>query len=278
MLDYESKRRLIIFGDSACGKTLSLATVPGSLHVIDFDRQLKSLVEEWKRLKRPAKDLSWTTVNTMQKPAGAFREAKDALFHSPPGFDFYALDSYTTFGIVATHFTVGIGERNYNQSTNTDLMGYVVDYFWQFANEVEARGAWLIVIMHEKWLEIKDGQSDPNDWRSKRERIGPDVASSAKITIPAQCDFVFHMEKSRKAIRGEARSVSRFRTRGTPFIMAKAVGYEEVLDDVEDANIAQIISKIGLPPKGIAPKGDPKGGSKKKTTQKKKEKESKWLN
>jgi len=259
---------MIMFGPAGCGKTKTLATVPGSLHVIDFDRQLKSLVSEWKRLRRPEKDLSWTTVDTRQKPAAAFREAKDALFHSPEGFDFYALDSYTTFGIIATHHIVGIGERTYNQSTNTDLMSYVIDYFWQFANEVECRGAWLIVVMHEKWLEVKTGLTDPNDWRTKKEQIGPDVASSAKITIPAQCDFVFHMEKARKVVKGRATSVSKLRTLGTPFIMAKSVGYEDVLEEVEDADIGNIVEKIGLPAKGA------KKARTKSTT---KERKSKWL-
>lgn len=267
--EYESKRRIIIFGPPATGKTTTLASVRGSLHVIDFDRQLKSLITEWKRLKKPMKDLSWTTVDTKKPPAEAFRDAKDALFHSPDGFEYYALDSYTTFGLITTHYTVGVGDRNYNQSNNTDLMGYVIDYFWEFANTVERRGAWLIVNMHEKWIEVKDGLVDPSDWKNKKEQINPDVASSARVTIPAQCDFVFHMEKTKKVVRGHAGSVSRFRTRGTPFIMAKAVGYENVLEEVEDADIGKIIDKIKLPPK-VAKKARTT-----KTTTKKKE-NPKW--
>lgn len=250
MIEYESKRRMIIFGPPATWKTGSLASVKGRLHVIDFDRQLKSLINEWKRRKKPMKDLSWTTINTMQRPNLAFEAAKSALFHPPDGFDYYALDSYTTFGLIATHHCVGVGNRNYNQSSNTNLMGYVTDYFWEFANTVEKKGAWLIVNMHEKWIEVKDGQSDPDDWRNKKTQINPDVASSAKITIPGQCDFVFHVEKEAKVVSGRTRSVSRFRTRGTPFIMAKAVGYEDVLEEVEDADIGRIIEKIKLPPKG----------------------------
>lgn len=269
-MEYESKRRLIVFGPPATGKTTTLATVKGRLHVIDFDRQLKSLITEWKRLKKPMKDLSWTTVDTKQKPAQAFADAKSALFHPPDGFDYYALDSYTTFGIIATHHCCGVGDRNYNQSSNTNLMSYVTDYFWEYANTVERKGAWLIVNMHEKWIEVKDGLVDPNDWRNKKEQINPEVASGARVTIPAQCDFVFHVEKAKKIVRGRAESVSRFRTRGTPFIMAKAVGYEDVLEEVEDADIGKIIDKIKLPPKG---RRTSKPSS---TTTKPKERKSKW--
>lgn len=246
-MEYESKRRMILFGPPASGKTTMLATVPGSLHVIDFDRQLKSLVVGWKKQKRPDKDLSWTTIDTRQKPDVAFKEARHALFHPPDGFEYYALDAYTTFGVIATHYCCGVGDRNYNQSTNTDLMGYVIDYFWEFANTIERKGAWLIVIMHEKWIEVKDGSADPNDWRTKKEIICPDVASSAKTIIPAQCDFVFHVEKARKIVHGKSIRVSKLRTCGTPFIMAKAVGYEDNLEEVEDADIGAIVKKLGLP-------------------------------
>lgn len=246
ILEYEPKKRIVLYGPPGCGKTSGLATVPGSLHAVDFDEGMGSLVAEWKRLKRPAKDLSWTTINTAQRPAEVFKEAKNALFHPPPGFDFYALDSYTTFGTIATHHTVGIGDRNYNLSTNTDLAGYVIDYFWEFANTVQKRDAWLIVVMHEKWLEVKDGLSDPKDWRNKKEQLNPDVASGARVTIPARCPFVFHVEKAKAVFGGRAKSVSQYRTRGTPFVMAKAVGFEGVLKEVEEADIGKIVAKLGL--------------------------------
>ena len=253
---------MIIYGPPASGKTTALATVPGSLHVIDFDRQLKSLVSEWKRLKKPAKDLSWVKVDTKQKPAATFKDSKDALFHPPDGYDFYALDSLTTFGLITTHHTVGVGDRDYNMPNNTSLMAYVTDYFWEFANTVERRGAWLIVIMHEKWIRIDDGTSARDEWRNKKEQIIPDVASGAKVTIPANCDFVFHIEKAKKIVHGRAVRTAQFRTMGTPLIMAKATGYEDVLEEVEDADIGKVVFKIGLP----------SGAKKVKTTTKKEKK------
>lgn len=270
MHDYESKRRMILYGPPACGKTKSLATVPGSLHVVDFDRQLKSLIVEWKKRRRPMANLSWATVDSTGTPEQAFKQARDALFHPPTGFEFYALDSYTTFGTLATHYCVGIGDRNYNMRTSTDMMAYIVDYFWQFANDIERMGAWLIVIMHEKWIQIDDGTSAKGEWKNKKEMICPEVASSARITVPANCDFVFHMEKVAEAFRGTVRSVSELRTTGTPFIMAKAVGYEDVLEETEDADLGEIIKKIKLPSKTKS-----KPATSKPTT-KPKEKKSRW--
>lgn len=250
-MDYESKKRMILYGPPATGKTVSLATVPGSLHVIDFDRQLKSLVVAWKKRRKAATDLSWTTIDTRQTPAKAFNDAKDALFHVPEGYDFYALDSYTTFGLITTHHTCGVGDRKYNQSTGTDLMSYVTDYFWTVANDVESMDAWLIAIMHEKWHEMDDGTYDPRSpdaWKHKKTFIAPEVASSARVTIPASCDFVFHIEKE-KTFGKSIGSKSVFRTQGTSFIMAKAVGYEDDLEEVEDADIGAIIRKLGLLPR-----------------------------
>lgn len=250
-MDYESKKRMIIYGPPGYGKTLALATVDGKLHVIDFDRQLKSLINRWGKLRKPKSDLHWVTIDDRQTPLKAFNDAKEALFHIPRGFDYYALDSYTKFGIITTHHTCGVGDRKYNQSTGTDLMSYVTDYFHMVASEVESMGAWLIVIMHEKWQELNMGEVDPKSpdaWRYKKTFIAPEVASSARITIPANCDFVFHIEK-KKTFGKKTAMTSVFRTMGTDFIMAKAVGYEDVLEEVEDADIGAIVRKLKLPPK-----------------------------
>lgn len=250
-MDYESKKRMIIYGPPATGKTLSLCTVSGSLHVIDYDRQLKSLVVAWQKAKKAAKDLSWKTIDTRKTPGEAFLEAKNAMFHLPKGYDFYALDCYTTFGLISTHFCCGVGQRKYNQQTGTEMMSYITDYFWQVANDVEKMGAWLVVIMHEKWQEIDDGSYNPKSpdaWKLRKTFIAPEVASSARVTIPASCDFVFHIEKKKTFGKGAARK-SVFRTEGTDYIMAKAVGYEDILQEVEDADIGAIVRKLGLLPK-----------------------------
>ena len=249
-VDYESKKRMIIYGPPGFGKTLSLATVDGPLHVIDFDRQLKSLVVRWEKLKRPKSDLHWVTIDDRKLPEVAFADAKEALFHVPRGYQYYALDSYTKFGLITTYHTCGVGDRKYNQSTGTDLMSYVTDYFYQVATEVEKLGAWLICIMHERWQEIDTGEVDPkaaDAWRYKKTFIAPEVASSARWMIPANCDFVFHIEK-RKVFGKRTAMTSVFRTQGSEFIMAKAVGYEDVLKEVEDADIGAIVKKLKLPP------------------------------
>lgn len=269
-MEYESKRRMILYGPPASGKTESLASVPGSLHVVDFDRQLKSLIVKWKKRRRPMTNLSWASIDTTGTPREAFEQARDALFHPPDGFEFYALDSYTTFGLIATHYCVGVGERKYNMQTSTNMMAYITDYFWQFANDIERMGAWLIVIMHEKWIQVDDGTQAKSDWKNKKEMICPEVASSARVTVPANCDFVFHIEKAAKAFRGVVHSESVFRTTGTPFIMAKAVGYGDVLEEVEDADIGEILKTIKLPPK-VKTKS-----SQRKTTTRSKEKKSRW--
>jgi hypothetical protein len=247
------KKRILLYGPPKSWKTSSLSTVPkgAKLHVIDADRQLGSLKQEWKRMGHPAKNLDWVTLPTQHSNTDViYEETRKALWKPPPGFDFYSIDTYTTVGILLTHAIVGIVDREYNQANNADLAGNVQDLFWQYASAVERLGAWLVVIFWEKWIEYDDGLSDPNDWRSKQKQLVPDCVGQAKILIPGQCDFVFHVERGksiqRTGSKAVSKSVAKFRTKGTPYIMASTLGYDGVLNDLEEANIANIIHKLGL--------------------------------
>lgn len=255
-LKYEPKKRFLIYGPPKCGKTRSLATIPkgASLYLVDVDRQAGSLIDEWKKSKRSEKDIEICTINTSKDVTASgyeddlLEELRKALWSPPKGYDFYAVDSYTTVGLLLTHDIVGVGERDYNMRANTQLLSYITDFFWQFAGAAERQGSWLIVVMHEKWTERKDGLTDPKSMKmsDKDEALAPEVASSARVTIPAQCDFVFHVEKGRKVVGRQNVSVSNFRTRGTPFITASTVGFDGKLSDTEPADFAHVIEKLGF--------------------------------
>ena len=247
------KRRMLLYGPPKSWKTSSLATLPkgAKLHVIDADRQLGSLAQEWKRQGHPMKNLDWTTLPTKLSDQNVIlKEVRKALWKPPMGFNFYAIDTYTTVGILLTHAICGMVDRKYNLSTNADLSGHVQDLFWQYAAAVERMGAWLVVITWEKWVEINDGLTDSSDWRNKTEQLGPDLVGQAKASIPGQCDFVFHVERGKSlqktGTKAITKSVAKFRTKGTPRIMASTLGYDGKLQDVEPADIALIIKKLGL--------------------------------
>jgi hypothetical protein len=255
-MKYEPKKRFLLYGAPKCGKTKSLATIPkgSSLYLVDVDRQAGSLVDEWRKRKHNEKDLEICTINTKLDPTAdgyeddLLEELRAALWSPPKGYDFYAVDSYTTVGLLLTHDIIGVGERDYNMKANVELVSYVTDFFWQFAGAAERQGAWLIVVMHEKWTEVKDGMTDPKSMKmsDKKEVLAPEVASSARVTIPAQCDFVFHVEKGRKVVGRQSTSISQFRTRGTPLITASTVGFDGKLAELEDADIEHVIKKLGL--------------------------------
>jgi hypothetical protein len=247
------KKRILLYGPPKSWKTSSLATVPkgAKVHVVNADRQLGSLRQEWKKHGHNAKNLDWTTLPTKSANQDEIYEAtRKALWKPPMGFDFYAIDTYTTVGILLTHAICGIVDREYNQANNADLSGNVQDLFWQYAAAVERLGAWLVVIMWEKWIEVDDGLSDPADWRSKTKQLVPDAVGQAKITIPGQCDFVFHVERGKSltktGTKAITKSVAKFRTKGTPHIMASTLGFDGMLNDTEPADIALIIKKLGL--------------------------------
>ncbi len=248
----EEKKRIIVYGPPKVWKTGSLVTIPTGckVHVVDADRQLGTLIQEWKRRKRPMSDLDWTTIDTSSgDPTKIFEQLRDALWKCPKGYDFYVIDSYTICGLLITHECVGVGDREYNQPNNADLSAYVTDFYWQYANSVENEGAWLITIMHERRQEIDDGLSDPKDYKSKKSMIAPHVASSAAVTIPGQTPFVWHAEPARKVTKtggtATARSVTVFRTRGTPQIMASTQGHDGVLQDTEYADFDAMLTKLG---------------------------------
>lgn len=252
-MSYEGKKRMLFFGPPKSWKTSSISTVPkgAKVHIIDADRQLGSLIQEWKRRGHPTKNLEWMTLPTkLDNPKTIYEATRKALWKPPPGFDFYVIDTYTVVGILLTHAIVGVVDREYTMDRNADLSGNVQDLFWQYAAAVERQGAWLIVIAWEKWVDVDDGLGDPNDWRTKKRQLGPDFVGQAKVLIPGQCDFVFHVERGKSLVRSgrsaSTQSVAKFRTRGTPFIMCSTLGYDGKLDDIEDANIANIIQKLGL--------------------------------
>lgn len=257
------KKRILLYGPPKSWKTSSLATVPkgAKLHVIDADRQLGSLKQEWKRRGHQMKNLDWVTLPTKHAdPEFIYDETRKALWKPPMGFDFYAIDTYTVVGLLLTHAICGVVDREYNQANNTELSGNVQDLFWQYAHAVERQGAWLIAIFWEKWIDFDDGLSDPADWRAKQaqQTLGPDAVGQAKTMIPGQCDFVFHVERGKSitktGTKAVSRSVAKFRTKGTPRIMASTLGYDGVLKDTEDADIGAIIRKLGLDWKAQKPK------------------------
>lgn len=267
-MTYEPKKRILLYGPPKSWKTSSLSTVPkgARLHVVDADRQLGSLIQEWARHGHNKKNLEWTTLPTKhQDPEVVLEATIKALWKPPPGFDFYAIDTYTTVGVLITHAIVGMVDRHYNKSNNADLAGHVQDLFWQYAAAVERLNAWLIVIMWDKWVDVDDGLGDSNDYRDKTKSLMPDCVGQAKTLIPGQCDFVFHVERGKGLVRSGRKaattSVAKFRTKGTPFIMCSTLGYDGKLLDVEDADIATIIDKLGLDWKATATKSSKKTAS-----------------
>lgn len=261
--DYEPKRRILIYGEPKCGKTRSWATLPKGTKVyyVDVDRQAGTLLQDWKKRGHPRSNLKLikidTTIDTTTDEGAEemFRSLRKALWAPPEGYDFYIVDCYTTVGLLLTHTIVGVGDRNYDQRNNTDLAAYVTDLFWQFAGSAERYGAWLGVVMHEKWREIKDPENpNPQSWRDKKEILAPEVASGARITIPSQIDFVFHVERGRSVVGGKSKAISKFRTRGTPQIMASTVGYDGVLADLEPADFEAIFKKLKVSHKATVPK------------------------
>jgi hypothetical protein len=257
--DVDFKKRIVWYGEPKTWKTGGLATIPKGckLYLVDIDRQLGEFWKEWKRRGHPKSNVKVVTVDTSlpdiiekgEEVANPeiFEQLRRALWTAPPGYDFYAIDCYTTVGLLLTHEIVGRGdERNYNMQTNTDLLSCVTDFFWQFAGAAERNGGWLILTMHQKWQEVNDGMTDPTDWKNKKSILGPDVASSAKVIIPGQCPFVWHVERARRLRGGKNISTSVVRTRGAPFIMAASSGYDDILDETEVLDVGAILKKCKL--------------------------------
>ena len=254
--DYQVKRRILLYSEPKSGKTTAIGTVPkgSKVYYVDVDRQAGSLVQNWKARGHARGNLKIvddidTTIDTSTDDGAdqMFDLLRKTLWKPPPGYDFYVIDSYTAVGLLLTHAIVGVADRQYNQKNNTDLSSYVTDLFWQFAGTAERYGAWLIIVMHEKWREIKDPLNpNPKNWRDKKELLAPEVASSARVTIPAQCPFVWHVERGRGLVNGKSMSISQFRTRGTPQVMASTTGYDGVLNDLEPADIGAILKKLKL--------------------------------
>jgi hypothetical protein len=267
MHDINFKKRMVWYGPPKVWKTGGLATIPKGckLYLVDADRQLGAFWDEWSARGHLKKNVTVRTIDTsladvmdgrneVANPE-IFDQTREALWSAPPGYDFYAVDCYTTVGLLMTHEIIGKAEaRNYNQQSNTELLGCLTDFFWQFAGAAERHGGWLILIMHEKWVEVKDGLTDPKDWRNKKEVLQPDVASSAKTIIPGQCPFVWHIERDRKRQGRVNRSVSVARTKGTPLIMASMTGYDRCVDDTELLDVEAILKKCKLSAKAEPPK------------------------
>lgn len=251
----ETKKRITLYGQPKSGKSRSLATIPkgDKLYLVDIDRQLGSFAQEWDRRKHPAKDLKKVTIDSAgdRDTWAIVQDIKKAMWAPPKGFDWYAVDCMTTMGLLLTHEFIGKGEdRQYNMQNNAELSSCVNDYFWQFVATAEQEGAWCVLIFHEMWIEVKDGLTDPTDWKNKKEVLGPAIASSAKTTIPGQCPFVWHVEKGKEVVRGKPQAASFVRTEGTPFIMASSTGFDDKLSDLEPLDFEKLVNKMGLQKKG----------------------------
>lgn len=251
------KRRFLVYGPPKSGKTSSLATVPkgARVHLVDLDRQTRSLEVEWRKRGHNPKDLDIVRIDTSLDPTDTsdggegdqlYSQIRKALWRPPEGFDFYVGDGWTTLGICLTHFHVGVGNREYNQYNNTLLSSDMNDFFWQFAGAAGRYGAWCVIIMHEAWREVVDPLKDKKDWRNKEERLEPICASSAKTTVPANSDFVFHVEPTRKLVGRKNVPAANWRTRGAPAIMASSVGFDDKLNVTEEADFAKLFQKLGF--------------------------------
>lgn len=249
----ELKKRVVLYGPPKTGKTTSLATIPrgDKLYLVDLDRQLGSFAKEWNRRKHPTKNLKLATVDSAgdRSTWDIVQDIKQAMWSPPKGFQWYAVDCMTTMGLLLTHEFIGKGEdREYSIQNNTELVSCVTDYFWQFVATAESEGAWVVLIFHESWQEIKTGLVDPKTqkMRDKKEQLAPQIASGAKVTIPGQCPFVWHVEKGREVVRGKAVSSSNVRTQGTPLIMASSDEYDDVLNNLEPLDFDKLITKMNL--------------------------------
>lgn len=253
MLVVPVKKRIVLYGGPKSGKSRALATIPkgAKLWLLDVDGQLGAFAILWNELGHPDKNIKIVPVNTTSSnPSITFAKIRDALWSPPSGYDFYSVDCYSTVGLFITYKVVGKAEnRNYNMLNNQQLAGCVTDFWMELAAKVQRYGAWLITVMHEKWHDVEDGSVEKGDWRNKKQILIPEVASGARVVIPGQGDFVWHVERdkevSQKGGTTISRSVSVVRTRGTPLIMASSTGKDHLLKPLEPLNIGNIIQKMG---------------------------------
>lgn len=275
---YDAKRRILLYGPPKCGKSKNLARVPkgSKMFLVDVDRQLGEFLNLWKEIHGSYANLEIEQISEMKSESDSearrvMKEVQDAMWNPPDGFDFYVVDTYTKAVTHLTHGVVGRGERKYHQKNNAVLSAWANDLWINFVNIIEERepDAWIVTVMHEAWKEIEDGSKakGSQDWKSKEERIEPLCGTSARVMIPANHDFVFHVEKAKREQRiGGKVTLSKgsvYRTEGTGLIMASAIGYSNVLESTEDADLGAIIEKMGLKKAGT-------GGTSKKTSKKKK--------
>lgn len=247
------KKRILIYGPPKSWKTGGIATIPkgASLWLLDVDRQLGEFAQEWNKRGHSEKNVTIVPIDTKSSDAATvFNSLRDKLWNAPPGYDFYAIDCYSTVGLFITYKVIGKGEnRHYNQQNNTELAACVTDWWMEISAKVERWGSWLITTMHEQWIDVDDGTVDPSDWRNKKRMISPAVASGAKVVIPGQHDLVWHVEKDRGIVKegGKARSmnVAKVRTEGTALIMASSSGKSHLLNRLEPYDISLLMKKMG---------------------------------
>jgi hypothetical protein len=272
-MDYQTRRRGIIYGPPKSGKSEKLARLPkgSTAFIVDADRQLGSFMVLWKKIQGSFKGLEIVRLEecvdeTESEKRKTFRSVRSALWSPPKGFDFYFIDSYTKITMLLTHAICGKGERKYNQFNNQQLSSAANDFWQQFVGRIEHHTpeAWVWTIMHEQWKELDDGVTEAKDRKSI---IIPKCGTSAEVAIPGSCDFVWHVEKGRTFVGGRTSSESFYRTRGTSTIMASSVGFDKILKDEEVADLGKLIEKMGLKKKkGGAVK---RSSSRKSTTKKK---------
>lgn len=255
---YEPTKRVVIYGPPKSWKTSSLATVPRGWRVwlADIDRKAAGLIERWHELKHRPEDLTIMPIKGGRTLMGGRGEViaspkydslRATLDRAPKGYDLYALDSYTTASLLITHKVCGTIKRVYEMRQNVELRGQVTDIWWEFADQIESYGAWLITTCHESWQTIEDGLSEPDPFGAGKARmLVPDIASGARVTIPANCDFVLHTETSRATVDGKSRTIVKWRTKLAPFIMAASVGHESKLTTHEPADLTNLFTKCGL--------------------------------
>jgi len=259
-MTYTPKRRIVFHGAPKSGKTENLARVPkGSrMFFVDADRQRGSFENVWKETQGNFSGLEVVEIpDAGDGDDKSFQLIRKVFWNPPSGYDFYTADSYTKIVLNLTHSICGKGERHYNQFNNQKLSSAANDFWNQWVSRIEylEPEAWIFTVMHEKWQEIDDGTLGDRD--EKPQVIVPYCGTSAQTMIPGSCDFVWHVEKGKKLVAGRQTKASFYRTIGTPTISAASVGFEKVLNVLEEANPEQILGKMGLLKKAK------KGGSEK---------------
>jgi ribosomal protein L27 len=109
-----------------------------------------------------------------------------------------------------------------------------------------------MMIMYEKMGDMEGKEQEVAKSSAEKrgmQMLAPEVSSQAKVVIPGQCDFVWHVERApgivKRGGKSVSASISMVRTRGTSVITASSTGKDHLLKALEPLDIAHLLKKMG---------------------------------